>query len=162
MTCNFYYVYFKTLWYIQSRLPVYWTHSNVPLTVFSVTYFSNRRKNGHSVIKILSLWPQWTVQQGIGMGTWLQWRIFFVLSDCGKISLLYSDIFPFFSYNEERDWWRKQQKKNNYRQREGTTTQNSIMLFRRVNHFRKGSEDKPFYFNSSLRWYFPPQNRKEL
>lgn len=28
---------------------------------------------------------------------------FSVLSDCGKISLLYSDIFPFFSYNEERD-----------------------------------------------------------
>lgn len=84
---------------------------------------------------------------------------FFVLSDCGKISLLYSDIFPFFSYNEERDWWRKQQKKNNYRQREGTT-QNSIMLFRRVNHFRKGSEDKPFYFNSSLRWYFPPPKQE--
>lgn len=69
---------------------------------------------------------------------------FSVLSDCGKISLFYSDIFPFFSYDVERDWWRQQQKKNNYRQREGTSTQNSIMLFRRVNHFRKGSEDKPF------------------
>lgn len=139
--------------YLQSKIRNHQATCNCtlnwPNVRFVVTFncilnhFFSQRKNGHSIIRTLSIRARRTVEQGIRMGTWPQCRIFSVLSDCGKISLLYSDIFPFFSYNEG-DWWRQQQKKNNYRRWESTTTQNSIILSRRVNHFRKGSEDKPF------------------
>lgn len=116
---------------------------------------ADRRKNGLSIIGTLSLRPDGLCSRALGWEPgdngvffWAEWL-------WENLPLLFRH-FSFFSYNEERDWWRQQQKKNNYRQWESTTTQSWIMPSSRVNHFRKGSEDKPFYFNSSLGWYFFP------
>lgn len=141
----------------QTWLPAHWTDLNVGIVAtFNCIHLVFRQGKEWSLnYKNIVLQAMADCAAGHWDGNLATMAYFSVLSDCGKISLLYSDIFPFFSYNEERDWWRQQQKKNNYREWESTTTQNSIMLSRRVNHFRKGSEDKPFYFNSSLGWYPP-------
>lgn len=132
----------------QTFLPADWTGSNLRCVVAfnCILHHSLFKQEKEWSLNYKNIVPQTMVDRAAGHwdGNLATMVYFSVLSDCGKISLLYSDIFPFFSYNEERDWWRQQQKKNNYRQWESTTTQNSIMLSRRVNHFRKGSEDKSF------------------
>ena len=131
-----------------TRLPADWTDSNVRFvaTFNCILHRLLFKQEKEWSLNYRNIVPQSAADCAAGHwdGNLATMAYFSELSDCGKISLLYSDIFSFFSYNEERDWWRQQQKKNNYRQWESTTTQSSIMLSRRVNHFRKGSEDKPF------------------
>lgn len=56
---------------------------------------SDRRK-GRSIIRTLSLRPQQPVQQGTGMGTWPQWRIFLCWVTVGKSPSSIQTFFPSF------------------------------------------------------------------
>lgn len=86
---------------------------------------------------------------------------FSVWTDCGKLSLLYSDIFsPFHITRRETDE-ANNRKKNNYRRQESAKYSgfNTIMFSGRVNHFRKGVLRQAFQFNS-FQFFSPLSSRK--
>lgn len=100
----------STLNYICSQmrnnrtwLPADWTDSNVRFNcILHLLLFKQEKEWSLNYRNIV---PQTAADCAAGHwdGNLATMAYFSELSDCGKISLLYSDIFPFFSYNEERD-----------------------------------------------------------
>lgn len=87
----------------RTWLPADWTDSNVRFNcILHLLLFKQEKEWSLNYRNIV---PQTAADCAAGHwdGNLATMAYFSELSDCGKISLLYSDIFPFFSYNEERD-----------------------------------------------------------
>lgn len=90
----------------QTWLPAEWPDLNVRLVVtfnFSIAYFSKKEKEWSFNCRNTVCQTAADRAAGHWDGNLATMVYFSELSDCGKISFLYSDIFLFFSCNWERD-----------------------------------------------------------
>lgn len=90
----------------QIWLPAGWTDSNVRfVAAFDCILHHSPLSEKEWSVNYRNIVPQTVADRAAGHwdGNLATMAYFSELSDCGKISLFYSDIFSFFSYNEERD-----------------------------------------------------------